>query len=119
MPGLGMITFDTHNALELSKWWAEMIDGEITEENDGYFCILRAPSYPVPLAFQLVPDPTPGKNKVHLDLVATLAEGGRESAVAKFVSGGALLVGQQNIDGFAWDVLQDPHGNVFCISDPH
>lgn len=119
MPELGMITFDTSNALELSQWWSEQLGGVIVEENDGYFCILKAPALPVPLAFQLVPDPTPGKSRVHLDLAATVAEGGREPVVAKFIAGGASLVSQQNIDGFAWDVLHDPHGNVFCVSDPH
>lgn len=119
MPELGMITFDTSNALELARWWSERLGGQIIEENDGFFCVVKSPAVPVPLAFQLVPDPTPGKNRIHLDLVATIAEGGREAAVAAFIAAGAILVSRQNMDGFAWDVLHDPHGNVFCVSDPH
>ncbi|MGL3805285.1 VOC family protein [Paeniglutamicibacter sp. R2-26] len=116
---LGMITFDTHDALELSSWWAGQLEGEVVEENDGYFCIVKTPLLPVPLAFQLVEEPAAGKNRIHLDLAATEAAGGREPVVARLVSGGASLVDQQRMEGFAWDVLSDPHGNVFCVSDPH
>ena len=116
---LGMITFDTHDALELSRWWAGQLDGEVVAENDGYFCIVKTPLLPVALAFQLVGEPTAGKNRIHLDLAATADAGGREPVVARLVAGGASLVDQQRMEGFAWDVLSDPHGNVFCVSDPH
>lgn len=119
MPQLGMITTDTTDALGLSQWWAEQLGGTITEQNDGYFCVVQVPSLPVPLAFQLVEEPTPGKNRMHLDLAPLPDEGTREQVVSKFLAAGATLVDQQRMPGFAWDVLADPQGNVFCISDPH
>ena len=116
---LGMITFDTSDARGLSKWWADQLDGKVIEDNDGYFCIVETSMLPVRLAFQLVDEPTAGKNRIHLDLAATSSAGGREPVVAKLIAGGATLVDQQRMEGFAWDVLRDPHGNVFCVSDPH
>lgn len=116
---LGMITFDTSDALGLSTWWAQQLDGQVVAENEGYFCIVRTHMLPVPLAFQLVEEPTAGKNRMHLDLAATARAGGREPVVAKLLENGASLVEHQVVEGFAWDVLQDPQGNVFCVSDPH
>lgn len=118
MPALGSITFDTTDATALSRWWAEQLGGSVVQENEGHFCIVRAPGFPAQLAFQLVADPTPGKNRIHLDLKPAPGENDRESVVKKLMSAGATLVDQQSMGSFTWDVLQDPHGNVFCVSDP-
>lgn len=119
MPQLGMITTDTTDALGLSAWWADLLNGTVVEQNDGYFCVVQAPNFLVRLAFQLVEAPTAGKNRMHLDLVPTAEEGGREEVVKKFLAAGATRVDQQIMGDFAWDVLADPQGNVFCVSDPH
>lgn len=115
---LGSVTFDTSNALELSRWWADQLGGDIIEENEGNFCVVRCPGFPTRLSFQLVEDPTPGKNRVHLDMMPASGEGGRVAVVEKLVAAGATLVDQQIMGDFAWDVLRDPHGNIFCVSDP-
>lgn len=119
MPQLGMITTDTTDAVELSAWWAEQLGGTVIEQNDGYFCVVQAPSLPVRLGFQLIEKPTEGKNRMHLDLAPLAGEGTREQLVSKFLAAGATLSDQQQMPGFAWDVLADPQGNFFCISDPH
>ena len=113
---LGMVTFDTTDANRLADWWAEQTGGEVVERNDGWFAMVAVPSLPVRLAFQKVADPTPGKNRVHLDLEVS----DPRAAVAELVAAGATRVADHGEpDGFSWTVLADPHGNQFCVSAEH
>jgi predicted enzyme related to lactoylglutathione lyase len=65
------------------------------------------------LAFQKVGDPTPGKNKIHLDLGAD----NRAAEVARLVAAGASFVAEHEHDGFGWTTLADPDGNQFCVAE--
>lgn len=56
-------------------------------------------------------DPTPGKNKVHLDLHTA----DKEAEVTRLVELGARETGRHQLPGFDWVVLSDPEGNAFCI----
>ena len=67
------------------------------------------------LGFQHVPEPTPGKNRVHLDLTAP----DRELEVERLLVEGALPVARHEVNGFVWVVLADPEGNQFCVSQAH
>ncbi len=58
-----------------------------------------------------VPEPKRTKYRVHLDMVDS-----DSSAVDKFVAAGATVVGQHEIEGHRWTVMQDPDGNEFCIA---
>lgn len=62
------------------------------------------------VAFQQVPDPTPGKNKLHLDSACADLEGLGER-VAEL---GGRIVDTYRIEGFEWWVFADVEGNVFC-----
>ena len=63
------------------------------------------------LLFVRVPDPTPGKNRLHLDLRPE----DQDSEVERLVALGArrASVGQ-SLDA-SWVVLTDPEGNEFCV----
>jgi predicted enzyme related to lactoylglutathione lyase len=67
------------------------------------------------LAFQQVPDPTPGRNRVHLDFGAE----DREVTVARVLELGGSRVEDHEIMGFHWTVLADPEGNEFCVAPGH
>ena len=67
------------------------------------------------LAFQRVEDPTPGKNRVHLELVAGEY---LEAEVDRLVAAGATLVARRGDESFRWVTLADPDGNVFCVAQP-
>jgi predicted enzyme related to lactoylglutathione lyase len=113
---VGMVTFDCRDARSLAGWWAHQTGGEIVADHDGEF-LMVAPAeqgYPV-LGFQKVSDPTPGKNRVHLDLEAP----DRELAVERLLGEGALEVARHETPSFAWVVLADPEGNQFCVSQRH
>ncbi|WP_418059019.1 VOC family protein [Pimelobacter simplex] len=109
-----MITVDTTDALTLGRWWAEHTGGEIVEENDGWFVMVALLSG-LRLGFQKVEDPTPGKNRVHVDFVAE----DLDATVAGLRAAGAGHVGDHEMPGFRWVTLSDPDGNLFCVSGSH
>lgn len=109
---IGMITVDTTDARTLGRWWAAAFGGTVLEENDGWFLMVSlGPGQPL-LGFQQVEDPTPGKNRLHLDLVAE----DRAAAVERLIGAGARLVAEREMPGFSWVTLADPDGNEFCVS---
>jgi predicted enzyme related to lactoylglutathione lyase len=64
------------------------------------------------LAIQHVDDPTSGKNRIHLDLVAEDLDATRDELLAA----GATLVAERGDESFRWVTLADPQGNQFCIA---
>lgn len=106
-----MITVDTTDALSLARWWAAQAGGEIIEENDGWFVVVALPDGPR-LGFQRVEDPTPGKNRLHVDFVAD----DLDRAVDTLREAGAAHVGDREMPGFRWVTLSDPAGNEFCVA---
>lgn len=112
---LGMVTVDTTDALSLARWWADQLGGTIVEENDGWYVVVSLPGLAQKISFQKVSDPTPGKNRVHLDLAAPDLEGETD----RLVAAGAGLVERHELRGFHWNVLSDPDGNQFCVSGAH
>lgn len=113
---LGMITVDTTDPIPLARWWSERIGGTVIAENDGFFVMVSgvAPGAPV-LGFQKVDDPTPGKNRIHLDLTTTDVD----AEVDSLVGAGATRIAEHAIGDFAWVTLADPDGNQFCVSPAH
>ncbi len=109
---LGMITVDTTDAMPLARWWAEQLGGTIEQENDGWYVIVGLPGLGQKISFQKVPDPSPGKNRLHLDLTAPDLEAETE----RLLGAGAGLVERRELQGFHWNVLTDPDGNQFCVS---
>jgi predicted enzyme related to lactoylglutathione lyase len=63
------------------------------------------------LLFLRVPDPTPGKNRLHLDLRPT----DQEREVDRLIELGAQLVSVGQGPDVSWVVLADPEGNEFCV----
>ena len=110
---LGMITIDTTDATRLAGWWAEQTGSRVVQDYGGGHLILAGGGLPALLAFQQVDDPTPGKNKVHLDLSAD----DRDAEVERLLAVGATLVGRRGDENFTWVTLADPDGNQFCVAE--
>ncbi|MDY6997289.1 MAG: VOC family protein [Actinomycetota bacterium] len=107
-----MITVDCADPDGLAAWWAEAAGGEVNAVAPGNFVMVTGEGRPA-LGFQLIPDPTPGKNKVHLDFHAD----DKEAEVARLVELGARETGRHSFGAeFTWVVLADPEGNAFCVS---
>ena len=114
---VGMITIDSTDAAALSSWWADRLGGEAVDESggSGRFFTLATPGGTT-FGFQQVADPTPGKNRLHIDFTVD----DRAAVAASMLAHGATLVAERDLsefgDDFAWTVLADPDGNQFCLA---
>lgn len=93
----------------LVAFWQAALGYAVGERSEDW-CLLDDPRGRVNLSFQVVPDPTPGKNKLHLDLYAT----DRQGEVERLLGLGAT-VHRPPEPGDDFVVLRDPGGNVFCV----
>ena len=107
---VGMVTCDTPDPAGLAAWWAARTGGQLVDPFDGTYVMVVGG--PVRLAFQVEETPTPGKNRLHLDLVAT----DLETEVEGLLAAGATLVARRGDESFRWVTLTDPAGNEFCVS---
>jgi predicted enzyme related to lactoylglutathione lyase len=106
------ITFDTTDPDKAAEWWAQAAGGQLTPYVPGeYVAVERRPG--PKLLFQKVADPTPGKNKIHLDFSAADVD----AEVKRLVDLGASEQGRHSLGPVAWVVLTDPEGNAFCVTD--
>ena len=110
---IASITFDSFDPEPLARWWAERFGAEIIANSDGFFLIVAGGSLPTQLAFQKVDDPTPGKNRIHLDVHT---DDDLDTEVARWTAAGATSLGKRNAGDFSWVTLSDPDGNEFCIA---
>jgi hypothetical protein len=114
---IGMVTVDCADPVALSGFWSAALDTTVMQNYDDAFIMLAPPPRGGPLlAFQLVPEPRSGKNRLHLDLGAPT--GGRQVEVERLVGLGASVLGERGDPAvFAWTTLTDPEGNEFCIGE--
>jgi hypothetical protein len=106
------VTVDSRNAAELAGFYSALLDRPVDPEGSEFFATVgrSAGASPV-LMFIQVPDRTPGKNSIHLDLhTADLA-----GQVARAVGLGAKHVADFAEYGAVWTTLADPEGNLFDI----
>lgn len=108
---LEMVTVDCADPDRLARWWATAVGGDVVVLAPGEFYLLARPGSPA-LGFQRVDVPTPGKNRVHLDLSAADVD----AEVERLVGLGASETARHSVEGgFRWVVLADPEGNAFCV----
>jgi predicted enzyme related to lactoylglutathione lyase len=108
------ITFDTTDPEKSAQWWAQAAGGQLTPYVPGeYVAVERQPG--PKLLFQKVSDPTPGKNRVHVDF-ATNSAAHQAELVTRLTDLGATPadIGQGDVP---WTVMADPEGNEFCVLD--
>ena len=105
------ICIDTVDPAPLARWWAELLEWSISDEDEDEV-ELRPPTgeWPV-LLFCRVPEAKATKNRLHLDL-APLEDQDAEVARAESLGARRIDIGQGSP---SWVVLADPEGNEFCI----
>ena len=111
------LVVDSRDPEALAAFWAAVLDYRVLgRDDDGAVEIGpdagfggAAPT----LVFAPVPDPTPGKVRLHIDLNATDRD--QDEELQRLLSLGATRadVGQREEQG--WHVLADPEGNEFCL----
>ncbi|WP_199268202.1 VOC family protein [Mycolicibacterium smegmatis] len=109
---VSMVTFDCTDPEPLAAWWAGALDGQVTVAAAGEFVMVTVATG-LRLGFQKVPDPTAGKNRLHLDLHSH----DKNRDADRLIAAGAVELGRHAAGpDFGWIVLADPDGNVFCVA---
>lgn len=112
------VTFDCLDPHAQASFWADVLgyveDPQFPNGPDDVEVLIIDPTRRRPgLLFNTVADPTPGKNRAHLDLVPDTL---REEEVERLVGLGATLhEDHRRPDGSGWVTLADPEGNLFCV----
>jgi hypothetical protein len=115
--GFGQVVIDSQRADEIAAFWSALLDRPINDGANQFFALIPASddrAFPA-LMFLAVPEPRQGKNRMHLDLVATDLPAEVERAVAL----GAIKIAEFDEFGTRWTTLTDPEGNVFDIGVRH
>lgn len=108
---IGTVTFDCQDPRALATWWADRLEGRVAADHDGDRVVVATPQG-LALAFRREENPTPGRNRIHLDLEAV----DRDDDVERLQLAGAQVVARHERADAAWVVLADPEGNHFSVS---
>lgn len=114
---LGQVVVDCVDAEKLASFWSQLLDRPVSDGASQFFAMIPAPadkSLP-PLMFLQVEDPTPGKNKWHLDLFSP----DPAAAIQRALDLGATRKGDYDEYDTVWTTLADPEGNLFDVAAPH
>jgi hypothetical protein len=108
------VTVDSHHAADLAGFYAALLGRAVDSGASEHFATVgkAAGEHPI-LMFIQVPDRTPGKNSIHLDLTSP----DRAGETARAVGLGAKHVADFDEYGARWTTLTDPEGNLFDIGD--
>jgi hypothetical protein len=112
------VVVDCTDPGRMSEFWCAVLGWEVVDRASEDWIEIGPPGQPekgpVPtLLFERVPDPTPGKNKLHLDLNATDRDQAAELERLMALGATRAQVGQTGEE--SWEVLADPEGNAFCL----
>ncbi len=112
------LVLDCRDPAGLAAWWAEVLGYEVLgTEDDGAVEIGppgQEPKGVVPtIVFAPVPEPTPGKLRLHLDLNATDRSQAQE--LERLLGLGATPADAGQTGEESGHVLADPEGNEFCL----
>jgi predicted enzyme related to lactoylglutathione lyase len=106
------VTVDCAHAADLAAFYAALLDRQVDDGASEYFATVgRAAGARPVLMFIKVPDRTPGKNSIHLDLHTADVQAG----VARAAALGAKPVADFDEYGAVWTTMTDPEGNLFDI----
>jgi predicted enzyme related to lactoylglutathione lyase len=109
---ISFATLDANDPERLATFWAELLGTSVEERSDGGRFVFLAPVHGHLLAFQRVPEPKLGKNRMHLDVRVEDLEAATEAVVAL---GGSWEGQELELDDATWRTLRDPEGNEFDI----
>jgi catechol 2,3-dioxygenase-like lactoylglutathione lyase family enzyme len=114
------VVFDATDPRRLGRFWSQATGYAVAEERPDFVRLQAPDAHGVrQILFLQVDDPTPGKNRVHVDLAAEQPQ--RE--IERLLGLGASLVDPPDAgrprwrtgNGIEWVVLADPEGNQFCL----
>lgn len=111
---LDVVAIDCTDPEPLVDFWCALLGTSVRGREPDWVSLQPLVPDGPRLAFQTVPEPKVGKNRLHLDVhVRDLAE-----AIPPTIALGATVVGDvvEEADG-RFQVMQDPAGNEFCLCE--
>jgi predicted enzyme related to lactoylglutathione lyase len=114
------VTFDAQDPGALARFWSAVTGYTIAAESDDTVALTAPDERGLRrILFMRVDDPTPGKNRVHVDLASREPD----AEIERVIGLGAELVDPRHDgkpawrggDAVRWVVLRDPEGNEFCL----
>jgi hypothetical protein len=107
---MGVDTTDAESAAQVARWWADVIGGDVVDDERGYSWLERVPGLPFDsIDFVPVPEPKTVKNRIHWDITSDDVDG--------IIARGATVLAEPTA-ATPWHVLADPDGNEFCVFPP-
>jgi catechol 2,3-dioxygenase-like lactoylglutathione lyase family enzyme len=110
------LVVDCRDPEALAAFWAAVLGYRVLSREEGAVEIgpeagfgSSAPT----LVFVPVPDPTPGKVRLHIDL--SPADREQDAELARLLELGATPADVGQTGEESWHVLTDPEGNAFCL----
>jgi predicted enzyme related to lactoylglutathione lyase len=112
---LGYVQIDCVDPVRLAQFWCTVLGTEVLVGfgEPAHYVNLRPVDGGPCVSLHRVDNPTPGKNRLHLDLLVDDVEVATHQVVE---AGGAVApAGDVAEYGFSWRVMTDPEGNEFCL----
>ena len=110
------LCIDANDPARLARFWAGVLDREVTDEGDGPG-ILSPADTGFRIRFLPTDAPKTDANQMHVDLTSVSLEDQQRTVVRSLDLGGRHLDIGQGPDA-AHVVLADPEGNEFCVIEP-
>ena len=108
---LGHIVIDCHDPKALAAFWSQALGVPIAYEWQQYVVLAPSAQGHPGLAFQRVPEPKAGKNRVHVDLMVD----DLDTAQAATEALGGRLLDEHHQQGVSVRIMADPEGNELCL----
>ena len=105
------IVLDCLNPETLATFWAEALGYRVLGQREPYLALIPEVGDAPRLILQRVPEPRPGKNRMHIDIKTI----DMESEAARLERIGASRLVGPGESGGDWIVMCDPEGNEFCV----
>ncbi|MFE6869388.1 VOC family protein [Kitasatospora sp. NPDC057692] len=108
------VTIDCSDPYTLARFWAEVLDGTLGEDDNPGDPEALVESAGAALLFIRVPEGKTVKNRVHLDVQPQ--DRTRDEEVERLLALGATLFEDHRTpDGKGWATLHDIEGNELCV----
>ena len=110
------LVIDCRDPEKLAAFWSAVLDYRELSREDGAIEIGPAAGFggaAPTLVFGPVPDPTPGKLRLHIDVNPTDRD--QDAELERLLALGATPADVGQTGDEPWHVLADPEGNEFCL----
>ncbi len=110
------LVVDSRDPEVLAAFWAAVLDYKVLSREEGEIEIGPEAGFggaAPTIVFGRVPDPTPGKLRLHIDVNPTDRD--QEAELERLLGLGAVRADVGQTGEESWHVLADPEGNEFCL----